>query len=152
VGSAAVVVSSVLDDSGSGGVGCASTTGGVGSGAAGLDAGAAAGAAPGLRRAALGANFLPVVFSDHVSARSVGNGRTRRDSLLMKELVKAAAAGLGACAFSVPAVGGCAEPSSADMFASTLIGGLSRAAASRTFGGERLAWACPWTFDSTLIS
>lgn len=46
------------------------------SGAAADDDGAA-GAAPGLRRAALGANFLPVVFSIHVlAARVLSHGTT----------------------------------------------------------------------------
>jgi hypothetical protein len=93
-----------------------STTGGVGSGAAGLGAAdTAAGAAPGRRRAALGANFLPVVFSAQASAHSQCT-QAGRNSLLIKELVKAAAAaGLAGCALSLPAAGGCAEPSSADM-------------------------------------
>lgn len=61
------------DDSGTVSVVCASTIGGAGSvsGALGLGA-AAGGAAPGLRRAALGANFLPVVFSMCRLAWSVG--------------------------------------------------------------------------------
>jgi hypothetical protein len=61
---AAVDSSAAPDDSGSTCEVCASTTGGVGSGADGLGA-VTAGAAPGLRLAALGANFLPVVFSMH---------------------------------------------------------------------------------------
>lgn len=92
VGNCAVTAgsSAAIEDSGSGCAVCASTTGGVGSGAAGLGA-AAAGA--GLRRAALGANFLPVVFSTQSSASPVVD-HVRRSSLLMKELVKAAGAGL----------------------------------------------------------
>ena len=51
-------------------------------------------------------------------AFSMVRGGARRNALLMKELVKAAAAaaaGLAGCALSAPAVGGCPEPSSADM-------------------------------------
>jgi hypothetical protein len=40
------------------------------SGAEGVGVGAAVAAAPGLLRAALGANFLPVVFSNHGLAQS----------------------------------------------------------------------------------
>jgi hypothetical protein len=64
---AAVTSLGGIDDSGSACVVCASTIAGVGAGAAGLEA-AATGTAPGLLRAALGANFLPVVFSKHSSA------------------------------------------------------------------------------------
>lgn len=61
-----------VDDTGSTCSVCASAPGAVGSAAAGLGGGAAAaGAAPGRRRAALGANFLPVVFSSRDSATSV---------------------------------------------------------------------------------
>jgi hypothetical protein len=85
VGSCAAAAGSALDDSGSGCVLCASTAGGVGSGAAGLAAGAAA---PGRRRAALGANFLPVVFSAAVQ-------RSQRASLGALTLDEAARKGRG---------------------------------------------------------
>jgi hypothetical protein len=86
VGSWEGAAPSALDDSGSGGVLCASTAGGVGSGAAGLAAGAAA---PGRRRAALGANFLPVVFSATVQ-------HSRRTSLArIRTLDEAAREGRG---------------------------------------------------------
>jgi hypothetical protein len=78
---------------------CGSTMGAADSGAENVGA-VAAGAAPGRRRAALGANFLPVVF------------------LLMKEL-KVAATGAGA--LSLPAAGGCVRPSSADMVTDGLL-------------------------------
>ena len=67
---AAVGSSGAIDDSGSVCAVCASAVGAVGSGAVGFGA-VAAGAAPGLLRAALGANFLPVVFSCHESAKCV---------------------------------------------------------------------------------
>lgn len=128
-GGAAAGSSAAGDGSGSACVVCASTTGGVGSGAAGLGA-----AAAGLRRAALGANFLPVVFSAQASARPrPADNHVRRSSLLIKELVKAAAAdaGLDGCdgALSLPAAGGCVAPSSADMIE-------SRSICTRRSGGE----------------
>ena len=53
----------------------------------------------------------------------------------MKELNVAAA--FGACALSLPAVGGCAEPSSADMMVKCLPGAsVYRIKFHRTFGGE----------------
>jgi hypothetical protein len=86
VGSCAGAAPSALDVSGPGCVLCASTAGGVGSGAAGLAAGAAA---PGRRRAALGANFLPVVFSATVQ-------HNRRTSLArIRTLDEAAREGRG---------------------------------------------------------
>jgi hypothetical protein len=86
---------------------------GVGvSAAEGVDVGVgagAAGAAPGLRLAALGANFLPVVFSNYVLA---GLPRSHcRHSLLIKELKLAAALGGGAWL----------DASSADMFVLCLL-------------------------------
>jgi hypothetical protein len=106
VGSCAAGVgsSAAVDDSGSVWGVCASTGGAAGSGAEAL------GAAPGRRRAALGANFLPVVFSVTVQR---GPRAPPGDALLMKALVKVAA-GFAAGALSPPAVGG-AAPSSADM-------------------------------------
>lgn len=119
-GAAVVDASAVIDDSGSGCVVCASTAGGVGSAAAGLG-GAAAGA--GLLRAALGANFLPVVFSTQISAFWTDH-HMRHGVLLMKELVKAAGAGLAGRpgALSLPAAGGCVEPPSADISVRRLYG------------------------------
>lgn len=68
VGSCAVIDGSAvgaLEDSGSACNGCASAVDEGVSGAEGAGVGAGAGAAPGRLRAALGANFLPVVFSSH---------------------------------------------------------------------------------------
>jgi hypothetical protein len=93
---------------------CASAAGAGVSGAEGVGVGAA-GAAPGLRRAALGANFLPVVFSgcDLADLGASPWGYL----LLMKELK--AAAGLGT---ALPAAGGWLEPSSADIMVSSCYG------------------------------
>lgn len=52
----------------------------------------------------------------------------------MKELVKAAAAGLAGCVLSAPAVGGCPEPSSADM-----------AVYVRAFSEHVFSCTNPWT-------
>ena len=105
-----------IDDSASVWLTRGSWEGTVGSGAEGGGAGAVE-AAPGLRLAALGANFLPVVFSHCDSAASVASQGC--NSLLIKELKVAAA--LGAGALSVVVAGGCVDVSSTDIVASGLL-------------------------------
>ena len=93
---------------------CASTADVVGACAGALEIDAAEAVAPGRRRAALGATFLPVGF------------------LLMKELNPA---GFNAGAFSGGADGGCEEPSSADMTA-------RRRGEQRPRRAVKAAWSC----------
>lgn len=64
----------------------------------------------------------------------------------MKELN--VAAGFGACVLSLPAVGGCAAPSSADMVVDDVLNArlCSPTQFHLAFGGDRPGWLDRWTF------